>query len=318
MSIRVVDYLENLETVITDKRYNYEHTYKLPFVSDDVKRGMKISKNSVTKVKLPDCDLHVWVKRILESNPIEVDRKIINEILFSRIYNALGVNAIISYPCFFIDPHIKELVPKSSIVGTVSQDLYSIKELDVDSMVNKWFSYMYQRSLKNMLNNRSKMIEKEFETNLNAELLFNSNLVTNIVDLIMLLLDNHFGNKFVIGEKGNGHESVVSFDFEDNNLNYDYIYNSLDGFENYPITSKIYVTKEKYETLRDRLAYIKNLYLDGKLPYECHLLFKKLLELNVDKLIEDAEKETSYPILKSKQADRVRALIDYNQEFIAK
>ena len=319
MSIKVTNYLCNLKNEITDTRWDLQGEYELPFVSDESRRfRVKESKNFVTNVKDPSSRLSVWVKRFMESNSLEVDKKIVNEVLFSRIYNELGVNAIVTYPCFFIEPNIQNRFSQSCAKGVVSQDIKAIEQLDTRPLSDKWYPYMYQRKLENMLKDKSRLVEREFEVNLNAELLINNNIVANVLDLIMLLQDNHFSNKFAIGKKYNGHEDVVSFDFEDNNLNYKYFYDNIDGFENYPIRSKIIIAREKDETLRGRLGYIKNLYKEGRLPDGCHSMFRRLANLNIDKLIKDAESETGYPILKSEQTDRIRSLVDYNQEFMAK
>ena len=319
VSIKVTDYLSKLEKELKDDRCSIgESGYSLPFVSDKLGRCIKETKNFVRRVNIPESNLKVWVKRFMESKFSDVENKIINETLISRIYNSLGVNAIESYPCFFLDPKILEKSPNAQIMGVVSQDLSSVEGLDVDTLSNKYYSYMYHKKLDDMLKKRKKLIESEFESNLNAELLFNSNITTFITDLMMLVMDNHLSNKFVIGFKGNGHEDVVSFDFEDNNLNYQHFYDNIDGFENCPISSKIVVAKENDESLRDRLGYIKNLYLDGRLPNDCHSLFRNLQKLNLDKLIADTELEVGFPISKCEQTDRIRMLVDYNQEFMAK
>ena len=319
VSIKVTDYLCKLEKELKDDKCLIgEGGYSLPFVPDENGKFEKESKNYVRRVTVPESNLKVWVKRFMESKSSDVENRIINETLISRIYNSLGVNAIESYPCFFLDPKILEKFPNAEIRGVVSQDLRSVESLDVDTLSNKFYSYMYHKKLDDMLKKRKKLIEREFESNLNAELLFDSNITTFIADMMMLVMDNHLGNKFAIGLRGNGHEDIVSFDFEDNNLNYQYFYDNIDGFENYPISSKIVVAKENDESLRDRLGYIKNLYRDGRLPNDCHLLFQNLQKLNLDKLIADTELEVGFPISKCEQTDRIRMLVDYNQEFMAK
>ena len=110
MPIKITDYLANLEEEKIAKRWDYSHRYKLLYVND--KNGQPPylqTKNHVKKIYLPHSNQRLWVKRIVDHDKKTIeDMSIINEILFSRIYNALGVNAINYYPCFFQNPKVQK------------------------------------------------------------------------------------------------------------------------------------------------------------------------------------------------------------------
>ena len=322
MSINITEYLGNLEQEKIAKRWDYLHRYKLLYVNDQFGKGTFLqTKNNVKKVFLPHSNQTVWVKRFVEQSQQLIDRNIANEILFSRIYNFLGVNGIESYPCFFMNPRVQEKSPSRKIVGICSKDIKSTDGLDVDILGNDYgidFAKIFHKSLDGMIKNKQEFIDTELKTNPNAEELYNRLFVSYILDLILLLADNHLGNKFVIAKKDGGYEDIVSFDFEDNNINYDGYFNFKGGFENCVIPKGRFKGRNNCENLKERLRYIKELYIEGKLPYDCVVLFEKLQELNLDKLIRDTERETGYPITKVKHVDRIRKLVDYNQEFMAR
>ena len=322
MSINVTEYLGNLEQEKIAKRWDYLHRYKLLYVNDKNGRWPSLlTKNDVKKVFLPHSSQYVWVKRFTKGDFKIIDRNIVNEILISRIYNSLGVNAIKTYPCFFIDPKIQQSNLSRKVLGVCSKDLRSVEGLDVDILDADYrvdFVKYFNKSLDGMFSNRKKFIKVERQLNSNAELLYDRIVATYILDIIMLLADNHMGNKFVIAKKNEGNEDIVTFDFEDNNLNNDDFYNNQEGFQNCIIPQSRFMVIEECESLRDRLEYIRKLYLNGKLPDDCVSLLNKLQEFNLDELIRSTERETGYPISKSKQVDRIRKLVDYNQEFMAR
>ena len=321
MSIKVEDYLIKLEDEIGSRRTFHDGSTML--FADNLKKRecfSGCSRNELEVAELPS-GLRLYLKRFY--NDDETSKGCIsNEVVFSRLYNALGVNAVKYYPLILNGQSENENYGKD--VAIASQDLNMVTGLNIDYFRTQHNFYRYIREytykLAKLIENQDKFYDKcqSGDELVKSRMLLANFIKTGLLDIMCMMIDNHLGNKCVVKRNGaRTAEDIISFDLEDsaidnfNNCTYEDFKCQLEN--DTKMFSGFITIDGKRGTYMNFLYKIKKLIESGNLPIECIELFEKLNSLNFDNLLNSVESETGL-IIPSNKKDWYKKLIDINQQ----
>ncbi|MBE5757987.1 MAG: hypothetical protein E7345_03560 [Clostridiales bacterium] len=331
MSIEVKKYLASLEEAGLEKREFFDGNV-MPFIDGDKHSpdfAYDISKNVLQKIKLPDKDLSLYLRRyFLEDSWAK--ELISNEIFFGRLYNALGVNALKYYPIILRKPHIEvageddELFKSSYMdIGLASQDLRTVKGISVGSIQQSKDVYKYildkRNTISKMIESRDLLLQTENGEE-NVQVLDNY-IKAGLLDIICMMGDNHLNNKMTVGNLGKQKEDIISFDFENTSIDLlkDDDYQRMEDILKYAedLFFGVITLDKTSKTYMDFLNSIKNMYEKGVLPENCREVIDRLSKVNIDEILRDCENSTGFIIPQYKK-DFYLKLFDINQEHFAR
>lgn len=320
MSIRVEEYLTNIEQQFQDKRAFKDGSIMM-FGGYLNKIGFfqGFSKNELEIASLPN-GLKLYLKRFYCEDEL-AKMNIANELVFSRLYNALGVNAVKYYPLVLSDRN----QDYGKDVAIMSQDLDMINGICVEPFnsyfVLKRYLTKYKLNINDLISNQDELY---FNSNSdeNSKTLLANFIKTGLLDIICMMADNHLGNKRIIRKNRlSTPEDIISFDLEDSEINLfdngsynDFIY-KLSQAKDFRTGAISIDSKDK--SYIGCLNSIKDLLQEGKFPNECVNLLDNLVNLNFDELLRGLERETGF-IVPSNRKDLYKELIDVNQETFCK
>ena len=319
MSIIVQNYLENLEDLLQHRRTFHDGSTML---CDDTLVNRQyfpgFSKNEIETANLPN-GTGVFIKRYYSGDTTSKEY-ITNEVVFSRLYNALGVNALKYYPVIMSEQSGYQDFGQD--VAVVSQDLKSIEGLNCEPFLSahrSFYDYIrkYCFTINQILANQKEFLNNCCDRSRSRDLLVNF-VKTGMLDIICMMVDNHLGNKSLVRRDRIAiPEDIISFDLEDssidlfNNSSYlDFIYELSHSEDAYLGDIRM---ERKPSTYMGYLQKMKDMRDDGILPPECIELLDNIVNLNFDNLISDTQHETGLIIPEYKK-DLFRKLIDINQE----
>lgn len=322
MSIKVEEYLRKLEDEIQNRRTFHDGSY-LMYLDEILKmrRFEGFSKNEIDTITLPDKNLRLYLKRFY-CDDITSKECLSNEVVFSRLYNALGVNAVKYYPIIVNDNGIDENFGRD--VAAASQDLNTVKGIQIEpfSSQYKFNRYISDCNLRisKLIANQDKLYDKcKSEEEIEKHKMILANFVTTgILDIICMMIDNHLGNKSVVRHNRiKTAEDIISFDLEDSGID---IFNDCPYADfKYELENEIelfagFITIDgRHYTYIDCLNQIKKLRDEGYLPNESIELLKNIINLDFDTLLTSVESETGL-IIPGNKKDYYKKLIDLNQE----
>lgn len=322
MSIKVENYLRNLEDEISTRRTFHDGSNML-FIKELKKREFfpGFSKNQIETTTLPS-GLTLYLKRFYCEDEPSKD-SITNEVVFSRIYNTLGVNAVKYYPLILNDHSDGESYGKD--VAVASQSLNSVTGIHITPVSSQAdfnrFITKYNFQVKRLLEKQNELYSTSKNIDEAKSLLANF-IKTGFLDIICMMVDNHLGNKSVVKkDRKSTAEDIMSFDLEDscinlfNNASYSEFEDELKHTED--IFSGVITIDGRDRTYIDYLNRMRELRDSENLPPECIELFSNILSLNFENLIANIEKETGL-IIPTHKKDILKKLIDISQETLSR
>lgn len=325
MSIEVEKYLRDLDRCNLNMRLFKNTDFMLYLDSNNHKLNAfpGFSKNGVERVDitLPHDRISLYLKRFY-TNEKHTKEAISNEIVFSRLYNALGVNAVKAYPIILSRWSEKNSYGMDVAIGT--ENLNSIRGIHCEPFSSdiEFYKFIrkYNLNIEKILAHQDEFVESSKHPE-SARSLIANYVKTSMLDIICMLIDNHMGNKNIVRYNRKPFEDVVSYDFEDSHLD-KYCVVDFERFDqiinngNHAFEGEVKLNSTSL-TYMDYLSYMKKIMEDGALPPECVELIKNIIELNFDDVIRDSENSTGFHIPQYKK-DYFQKLIDVNQEFFSR
>ena len=322
MSIKCEDYFKKLERERIVRR-RFPDGNSLLYLNERVHNpdwANTTTKNMLYTLDVPDRDLHLFIKRYALSGEYLQDA-FTYEILFSRFFNALGVNALNSYPIALqttVDSNCYDNV------AIASENWSKVQGLDVNVIMAQREFYEFLKDNRNIISNMLKNRENFCQSSEDGEdksSLLDNYIKNSILEIICMMLDNHLNNKRLVALSGGKYEDILSFDFEDTGLD---LFRNSDDYENFECSLQ-YATEifagatpldNTSATYMDYLKSIKKMYLDGRLPQSSVELIKKLTTINTDEVIRQAEKTTGFQFPTTRKTF-FKKLMDVNQEYFS-
>lgn len=309
MNIDIYKYLQNFEDMDlpNENKVLIEDGERINLIAD-----FSTSFNPISYYDV-DGKYNLYAKKFIDFNDNPSDR-FITELLSSRLYEKHNINCIRTYPMFIEDSSYC----KERIIGTASEDLQNLKDLDVtndnDFMMSQPFDMMYKSqdiSTEEFYDDEWLLLTNEklrnyFLTKMTPEC-FEDLVDIMIVDTLFFASDR-FGNgrnMFFVKEKGEKlFQSVVPIDLE--SINFDYltcnIYPIVHSFiKEYFANPQLMTTAHGAQITKsyeDRLFGLKRIIREGFLSDRQKKLITDILSLKMPDEIKEILEKYKLPLSK--------------------
>lgn len=317
----VLKYLTDLPT-LADK----SKSGKLMLKTRDIKciKPYLKDKVSLDQVNFPTTRTTLNDKSVyLKSSKPNILGGLTPDILFSRIYNELGISSVNYYP-MIVKP---SLFSSETLTMNVSEDLMMVDCLNMyrADLLLHLSDDLYSLgeknlSLKAILKNKDRLMEMNPDSIISNDKFFADLTSMVVVDNILMEHDRKPSNFFIACDKDNNYLDTITIDHEKKAFNCfrhtspnQFIY-SFTNYSNYYYPVAICPIESDDESYLDKLKSIRALKIDGLVS---PTIFEKISNLDVDKVTSLAECTCGCQ-LNPKYKQMVRDLIDFDKDIICK